>query len=78
MATITSYAQRVSLWSDRQSLASRLQVKRAETRLKLPRQTPGTLPSASLRAELGNGSGQGEKSREGSGVLEESRFSAAL
>lgn len=54
-----SYAQRVSLWSDRQRLASRLQVKRAETRLKLPRQRPATFPSALLRAELGNGSGQG-------------------
>ena len=34
----------MSLWSYRQRLASRLQVKRAETLPKLPRQTPGHFP----------------------------------
>lgn len=67
MATITTSftPKECLLWSDRQRLASRLQVKRAETRPKLPRQTPGTLPSARLRAELGHGPGQGERRGEG-------------
>lgn len=61
----------MSLWSDRQRLASRLQVKRAETRLKLPRQTPGTFPSALFRAELGKGSGQGGGRKGGRGSCQE-------